>query len=59
VGARAGLKAGDVIRTVDDRPAADIGLQSFQALLKGAIGTRILLKLAEGDAPSTIELAEL
>jgi hypothetical protein len=58
-GARAGLKAGDVIRTVDDRPAADIGLQSFRALLKGAIGTRILLKLAEGDAPSTIELAEL
>lgn len=58
-GASAGLKAGDVIRTVDGRPAADIGLQSFRAMLKGEVGTRILLNLIEGEAPSTIELAEL
>lgn len=58
-GMRAGLSAGDVILSVDGKPAEEIGLLKFRASLKGAIGTKIALGLTGDKKPATVELDDL
>lgn len=57
-GARAGLKAGDMIEAVDGRPAVGLGLQSLRVLLKGPIGAQVALMVSGNGVPLTIELAD-
>jgi hypothetical protein len=56
--AKAGLKAGDVIVTVDGTPASRVTLDALRARFRGAPGTKIRLKLGSGRT-ATLELRDL
>ena len=56
--ARAGLRPGDFIRTIDDRPTRDISAYEGDRLLRGAPDTTVSLLVIRGNAadPHAVEL---
>ncbi len=54
----AGLRAGDLITHVDDKPLSGLSLSQSIGLMRGKIGTKLKLTILhdEGDAPVTIDL---
>lgn len=57
--AKAGIRAGDFIRAIDNRPTRDMSAYEGARLLRGAAGTRVALLVIRGNAadPHVIELA--
>lgn len=56
--AQAGLKAGDVVKSVDGKPAARVTLDALRARFKDAPGSKVKLTLVNGHAV-TITLKDL
>jgi carboxyl-terminal processing protease len=56
--ARAGLRPGDFLRTIDKRPTRDMSAYEGARLLHGAAGTRVALLVIRGNAadPHEVEL---
>ncbi len=57
--ARAGLRTGDLIRAIDERPTRDVSVFAGDRLLHGPVGSKVsLLVVRNGNAaePRTIEL---
>jgi len=56
--AKAGLRTGDFVRTIDGRPTRDMSVFEGTRLLRGAPGTKVALLVIRGNAadPHTIEL---
>jgi carboxyl-terminal processing protease len=56
--ARAGLRAGDFIRAIDNRPTRDISAYEGARLLRGAPGSKVSLLVIRGNAadPHTVDL---
>jgi predicted aspartyl protease len=48
--AEAGLKAGDVVTTVDGKPVSAVSLAQFRTQLKAAPGTKVRVTLASGKS---------
>jgi carboxyl-terminal processing protease len=57
--ARAGLRSGDFIRAIDNRPTRDISAYEGARLLRGAPGSKVSLLVIRGNAadPHTVDLA--
>ena len=54
VATRAGVRRGDVLESVDDKPAADLGLEEVRHLMRTP-GSHII-KLTRGSKVITVEL---
>jgi carboxyl-terminal processing protease len=56
--ARAGLRPGDYVRTIDGRPTRDLSVFDGARLLAGASGTKVSLVVIRGNAaePHTVDL---
>lgn len=56
--AKAGIRAGDFIRAIDNRPTRDMSAFEGQRLLRGAAGTKVSLLLIRGNAadPHVVDL---
>ena len=56
--ARAGIRAGDFIRAIDNRPTRDMSAYEGERLLRGAAGTTVSLLVIRGSAadPHMVEL---
>jgi C-terminal processing protease CtpA/Prc len=46
--ADAGLKRGDIVKTVDGKPVTALTLDALRTRLRGAVGDRVRLTLASG-----------
>jgi predicted aspartyl protease len=57
--ATAGLKSGDRIVAVDSVPSDTLTLEDARTLLKGPVGTRILMTSDRGNAPIVVVLKDL
>ena len=57
--AKAGIRAGDFIRAIDNRPTRDMSAYEGARLLRGAAGTKVSLLVIRGNAadPHVIDLA--
>jgi carboxyl-terminal processing protease len=56
--ARAGIRTGDFIRIIDDKPTREMSVWTGTRLLRGAPGSRVTLTLIRGNAaePHVVEL---
>ena len=56
--AKAGIRAGDFIRAIDNRPTRDMSAYEGERLLRGAVGTTVSLLVIRGNAadPHTVDL---
>jgi carboxyl-terminal processing protease len=56
--AKAGIRAGDYIRGIDDRPTRDMSAYEGSRLLQGAVGSRVSLLIIRGNAaePHMVDL---
>jgi carboxyl-terminal processing protease len=54
--ARAGLRTGDYIRTIDGRPTRDLSAWEGRRLLRGAAGTKVELLVLRGNAAEPHEV---
>lgn len=54
--ARAGLRPGDYVRSIDDEPTRDMSVFTGTRLLKGAPGTRVTLSVIRGSAAEPHEV---
>jgi carboxyl-terminal processing protease len=56
--ARAGLRTGDFIRAIDDKPTRDVSVMTGTRLLHGAPGSKVKLTIIRGNAaePHVVEL---
>jgi carboxyl-terminal processing protease len=56
--AKAGLRPGDLIRAIDDKPTRDLSVLVGSRLLRGAPGSKVTLTVIRGNAaePHTVEL---
>jgi len=56
--ARAGLRSGDFIRAIDDKPTRDMSVLVGMRLLRGAPGSKVSLTVIRGNAaePHTLDL---
>jgi carboxyl-terminal processing protease len=54
--ARAGVRSGDFIRAIDDKPTRDMSVLTGARLLHGAPGTRVKLTVIRGNAAEPHEL---
>lgn len=57
--ARAGLRTGDFIRAIDEKPTREMSVFEGMALLRGAPGTKVKLVVIRGNAaePHVVEIA--
>ena len=55
--ARAGLRPGDYIRSIDEAPTRDMSVYTGMALLKGAPGTKVTLSVIRGNAAEPHDVA--
>jgi carboxyl-terminal processing protease len=57
-GAKAGLRTGDYVRAIDNKPTRDLSVFEGMRMLRGAPGTRVVLTVIRGNAaePRQIEL---
>jgi hypothetical protein len=58
-GAEAGLKPGDVIQSIDGRPAAAFSRADAQARFLQPVGTVVTLTVGDGATPASLTLREL
>jgi carboxyl-terminal processing protease len=56
--AKAGIRAGDFIRAIDNRPTRDMSAYEGSRLLRGAVGSKVSLLVIRGNAadPHIVEL---
>ena len=56
--AKAGIRAGDFIRTIDNRPTRNMSAYEGERLLRGAVGTTVSLLVIRGNAadPHMVDL---
>jgi len=54
--AKAGLRTGDFIRAIDNRPTRDMSVYEGARLLRGAIGSKVALLVIRGNAADPHEL---
>src|SRR5918993_127885 len=54
--ARAGLQTGDYVRAIDGRPTRDMSVFEGSRLLRGAVGSKVVLTVIRGNAAEPREL---
>ncbi|HLG55975.1 MAG TPA: S41 family peptidase [Vicinamibacterales bacterium] len=55
--AKAGLRTGDFIRAIDNRPTRDMSVYEGARLLRGAVGSKVALLVIRGNAADPHELS--